>query len=141
MVEGGKTGDICCRHACVQGVCQSDQDWLRFTGDNRIGDRPLASIKLQQIVAVEPGVEAEEAEVGVRIRCARLPRRVHADAQRSVHGYGNGDQVGAGRSAGWELLDGQVGSCGVKGGFPEGGQRPGQAERLMAEFVAGDQQD
>ena len=126
----------------MEGLCQRDQHRLHFAANNRIGNcLPAAVTGLQQIMAVEPGVQPKEAEMGVGVQGAGFPGRVDADAQCGVHGNRNGNQVGAGRSAGWEVLDGQVGSGGVQGGFPEGGQRPSQAERLMTEFVAGEQQN
>ena len=96
---------------------------------------------MQQVVAVEPGVEPEEADVGAGVQRAGFSGRVDTDAQGSVHGYGNCNQVGAGRSAGREVFHGQVGRGSVKASRAEGGQRPGQAKGLMTEFVAGEQQN
>ena len=141
MVGGGKSWHIFRRLACAEGLGQRDQDRLGFAGDDRVGDRSSAVVLLHEVTAVEPGVEAEEADVGAGIGGTGFEGRVETDAQGSVHGHGNGDQVGGSRCVCREILDGQVYCCRVKADGAQGGQRPGQAERLVAEFVAGDQQD
>ena len=94
---------------------------------------------MQQMTAIEPGVQSEKAEMGAGIYGPGFVSSVDPDAQGGMHGYGDSNQVSASRLGCWEFFDGQVGSCGVKAGGAQGGQRPRQAERLVTEFVAGDE--
>lgn len=104
-----------------------------------VGDPSLAIGPLQQIDPIEPSVQTEETEMRGGMNCPHLPGSVNAYTQGRVHRHGNSDQVGFGRLLRGELFHSEIDSRRVQAGRAQGGQRPGQAERLMAEFVAGDQ--
>ena len=123
----------------MQGLRQGDQYGLGFTGDDRVGDPCAAVTGLQQVTAIEPGVQSEKAQMGAGICGPGFVSSVDPDSQGGMHGDGNGNQVCSSRLGCWEIFDGQVGCCCVEAGGAQGGQRPSQAERLVTEFVAGDE--
>jgi hypothetical protein len=66
---------------------------------------------------------------------------VYADAQRRVHRCGDRHQLRRSRLLRWKGIDRQVDSFRLQAPFMEHRQRPGQAERLMTQFVAGKEED
>jgi hypothetical protein len=93
------------------------------------------------VAGVERGVEAEEAEVRARVLRAGARRHFHAQAQRGVHRHRERDDPGPRQLLRVHRLDRDVHQRGpVPGALQEGG-RPGHRERLVAQLVAGHEEN
>jgi len=65
---------------------QFDERLFVFATDDRVGDF------CQQVILIQPGIEAEEADVGARVEGAHTARGFDAEAQSGVHGGGDADK-------------------------------------------------
>ena len=75
------------------------------------------------------------------IDAADLLRHAHSEAKGGVHGNGDGHEAGARRLRRVERLDGDIERFSSVAGPLEEGQRRGQRQWLMAELIAGDEQN
>ena len=123
------------RVACgVRRAGVVDQRLFEFPAEHGVGDA------VEQVVGVQHGVEAEEGDAAVRIALADAARGAHAEAQRRVHGDGDRDDGGAADLRVVPGLDREVQGVGGESRAGEEGSGPGEAERLVAELVAGDEE-
>ena len=95
----------------------------------------------EQVFGVEQRVEAVKDDAALRVDAANPLGRADAEAQRRVHRDRDGDQLGAADLGVVPRLDGEVERIGREAGALEEGFGPGDAQGLMAERVAGDEED
>jgi hypothetical protein len=119
----------------IERLHQRDQSRLELTAEDGI-----AAVG-QQVVGVQRGVEPVEAHVAAGIHAPHFFSRLHAEPEGRVHGDGDGHEPRARHAAGIEWLDGEVESRGREAGALEKGERRGQGQRLVAELIAGQQED
>ena len=120
----------------IEPARERDERVLELAGEDRVG-MPLA----QEVLGVQRGVVAVEADVRGGIRGAHARRGGDAHAQRRVHGHRHGHQSRAPDLVRVEGLDGQVHHGGPVARALEKRRRPRHRKRLMPELVAGDEQD
>jgi hypothetical protein len=112
-----------------------DQRVFHFSRQDAVG------APVQQLVRVQRSVVTEEADVRRRVEDAHTLGRGHADAQRGVHGDADGHDARALDLLGVQRLDRQIEhGGGIARALQEGGG-PGDRQRLVAQLVAGDQED
>jgi len=75
--------------------------------------------------------------VGVGVQGAYVLGGAHAQSQRRMHRHTDADEPGASRRRAREGIDGQIDGRDGHARPPQHGRRPGQAQRLVAQFVAG----
>src|SRR5215470_865170 len=116
------------------GFHEGDQGRLVLSADDRV------AAALEQILGIERGVEAVEADVAAWIHTTDLLRHAHPESERGVHGYRDGDEAGTHASRRLEGLHGDVeGLRGVPRPLEEG-ERRGQGQGLMPQLIAGDEE-
>src|SRR5262249_6848532 len=95
----------------------------------------------EQIVRVERRVQPVKADPGRRILPTDAGGDADAETERRVHRDGDQDEPGAANPLDVERLhrDGEHGRA--EAGALEKRRRPGDGERLMAELVAGDEEN
>ena len=132
-------GDACYSVRCPpirQCLRQLDQSEFHLTCQQGVGQTAV-----QQIIAVEPGIEAKEAEMGVWISRAHTLSDIDPKAQSSVHRDGERHQLGARGQVGGKWVHRQVYGGSLYPCRGQGSQRPGQAERLVTEFITRQQEN
>ena len=112
-----------------------DQRRLVLATDHRI------AAVLEEVVGIQRRVETIEADVAAWIHAADL--LCHADPQpeRGVHGHGDRHEAGMGKPCRVERLDRDVERFGRVAGALEESQRRGEGQRLVAQLIAGDEED
>ncbi len=96
---------------------------------------------LKQVVGVQRGVEAIEADVTGRIDLTDLFGHAEPQPQRCMHRNRYPHEAGAGHFVQIEALDGNVQPVRCIPSAFEERQRRGDAKGLMPELIAGDQQN
>ena len=123
------------RATSSEGLDEGDQRRLELTPDHRICHGA------EQVVGVEGGVEPIETDVTPRIGPTDLFGHADAEPQRRVHRDRDPDEARARRLLPIEALDADVQRLRGEPRALQEPERRGEAERLVAELVAGDQQD
>ena len=95
----------------------------------------------EQVILVQDGVEAAERDDAVGIQLPHPLDRTHAYPQRRVHRHDDGDQPSAPDFGFIERFDGEIERVGRKAVSLEECAGPRQAQRLVAQLIAGDQED
>jgi hypothetical protein len=119
-----------------QRLGERDQRPFRFPGNHRI-----AFAGGEQVLGVEPRIEAVVDEHRSRIERPHLARGLDADPERGVHGHRDADECRPSDPFAVEALDRQVETGGSKTRPIEERRGRSQADRLVPELVAGDEED
>src|SRR5579885_1490082 len=90
---------------------------------------------------VERGVEAVETERGRRIAVAHAPGYLLSQPQSGMHGNGDGNEARACNRLIEQWFDGSIDGHRRITSLPQQRQQRGKLERLVAQFIARDEQD
>ena len=95
----------------------------------------------QEILGVQRGVESVEAEMRAGVEDPDAARQVHPDPHGRVHGHRDADEAGPADDILRDRFDRGVDDRDVISFGLQASGGGGQAEGLMAQFIAGDEQD
>jgi hypothetical protein len=123
------------RPTFLKRLDEGDRRRLELAPDHRIG------YVAEQVVGVEGGVEPIEADVTPRVGPTDLFGHADAEPQCREHRDRDPDEARSGRLVPIEALDGDVQHLRGEPRALQKAERRGEAERLVAKLVAGDEQD
>jgi hypothetical protein len=96
---------------------------------------------LEEVVPVQHGVQPVEADRRIGVQGANPLGRAHADPEGRMHRHGQRDQARAAHLTSVQRLHRQVHRLRCEAGALQESEREREAERLVSQLVAGDQQD
>ncbi len=114
---------------------QVDERLFELAADDEIG------VLFQQIVSIEPGVESVKADQRLRVGPAHPLCQLSAQSQCGMHRHRERDQSRCVDVVIRQHVDGGVHNTRRIAMLPQIGVREGEIERLVAEFVARDEQN
>jgi hypothetical protein len=132
----GSTRDALESTTARESLGEGHERPLELAPDDRVRDA-LA----EDVLGVERGVEAEEADVRAWILLADLSSGPDSDPERGVHGHRDRDELRASHLRCVEALDRDVLGVGSEPCALEGGQRAGDGDGLVPQLVARDEED